>query len=352
MKAALFYGGPDIRVEEVPDPVPGPGEVLVRVQAAGICGSDLHGYRNPSASFYTTAGPRLSGHELAGVVAMLGAGVTGLQVGQRVGVEPRHLVGCGQCRWCRRGDYHLCPTRGRVGDKRIHSTGFAEYSLEPAYNVYPLPDHVDMHHASILDVYACAVHALRIAPVTPASTVVVQGAGAIGLTALELYKIGGAKQVIVCDVVDNALEMATKLGADAVVNSAKVDPVAAVKDLTGGEGADVVVEAVGGMAPTFAADITMAARGGRVLVIGMYSADQSFAIREAQAKEINVQLCNSYSLWDGVPEFKISLDMMAAGKLRPKDLITHTFPLDKIGEGFEAAVNKAQSGSIKVIVLP
>lgn len=352
MKAALFYGGPDIRVEQVPDPVPGPGEVLVRVQAAGICGSDLHGYRNPAASLHAGPGPRLSGHELAGVVAVLGAGVTGLSVGQRVGVEPRHLVGCGHCRWCRRGDYHLCPTRGRVGDKRVGSTGFAEYSLEPAFNVYPLPDHVDMQDASILDVYACAVHALRIAPVMPASTVVVQGAGAIGLTALELYKIGGAKQVIVCDVVDNALAMATRLGADAVVNSAKVNPVEAVMDLTNGEGADVVVEAVGGMAPTFAADVTMAARGGRVLVIGMYSADQNFAIREAQAKEINVQLCNSYSLWDGVPEFKIALDLMAAGKLRPKDLITHTFPLDQIKDGFEAAVNKAQSNSIKVVVLP
>ncbi len=352
MKAALFYGGPDIRVQEVPTPVPGAGEVLVKVQAAGICGSDLHGYRDPSASLAHGSGPRMTGHELAGVVAALGAGVEGFKLGQRVGVEPRHLVGCGKCRWCRRGDYHLCPTRGRQGDKRIGSTGFAEYSLEPAFNVYPLPDSMEMLHASILDVYACAVHALRIAPVIPASRVVVQGAGAIGLTALELYKIGGARQIIVCDVVDASLDMAKKLGADAVVNSAKVDPIAAVKELTEGEGADVVVEAVGGMAPTFGPDITMCARGGRVLIIGMYGKPQTFDIREAQAKEINVQLCNSYSSWNGVPEFKIALDLMAAGKLAPKDLITHTVSLDKIKDGFEMAVNKNQSGAIKVVVLP
>lgn len=352
MKAALFYGGPDIRVEQVPDPVPGPGEVVVRVKAAGICGSDLHNYRDPSFSFYRTAGPRLSGHELAGEVAAIGEGVTGLAIGQRVGVEPRHLVGCGHCRWCRRGDYHLCPTRGRRGEEHLSSTGFAEYSLEPAFNVYPLPDQVDLIEASILDVYACAVHALRLAPVNPSKTVAIQGAGAIGLTALELFKIGGAKKIIVCDVVDAALEMATRLGADAVVNSAKVNAVEAVRDLTDGEGADVVIEAVGGTAPTFGPDISMAARGGTVLVIGMYNNPQNFDIREAQAKEINVQLCNSYSLWDGVPEFKIALDLMAAGRLRAKELITHTFPLDQIKEGFEAAANKAKSGAIKVVILP
>ncbi len=138
MKAALFYGGPDIRVEQVPDPVPGPGEVLVRVQAAGICGSDLHGYRNPAASLHAGPGPRLSGHELAGVVAVLGAGVTGLSVGQRVGVEPRHLVGCGHCRWCRRGDYHLIKQNIET-NRSIGMQTFAQ-SLETRIAEGLLPD--------------------------------------------------------------------------------------------------------------------------------------------------------------------------------------------------------------------
>src|SRR6266540_3718923 len=116
MRAALFYGGPDIRVEELPRPEPGPGEVLVRVRAAGICGSDLHGYRRARPE---PAGPgRENGHELAGTVAALGAGVTGLSVGQRVGIEPEHLIGCGACRYCARGDTHLCAERGRKHGER------------------------------------------------------------------------------------------------------------------------------------------------------------------------------------------------------------------------------------------
>jgi len=135
MKAALFYGGPDIRVEMVPDPVPGSGEVLVRVRAAGVCGSDLHRYRRRDDR---QAEPSMTGHELAGEIAAVGPGVTGLAVGQRVGVEPRHLVSCGHCRYCLRGDTELCPEVGMEDGRHVQSTGFAEYSLEPASNCYPL----------------------------------------------------------------------------------------------------------------------------------------------------------------------------------------------------------------------
>ena len=352
MKAALFYGGHDIRIGEVPTPEPGPGEVLVRVRAAGICGSDLHSYRDPERIWKGISIPYLTGHELAGEVAALGPGVEGLRVGDRVAVEPRHLVGCGQCYLCRRGDYHLCLERGRVGGKRTHSTGFAEYSLEPADKLFPLPDWVSYEEASILDVYACGVHALRLAPVNATKTVAIQGAGPIGLTAMEVFKLGGAKQVIVCDVLNSALEFARKIGADNVVNSAETDAVQAVKDLTNGYGADVVIDAVGGTAPIFNTNVKMAAPGGLVLVIGMYSNDQMLDTREAQAREIGIRMANSYSMWDGVPEVKIALDLLAGGKLKAKDYITHTFALDRIGEGFAAADRKAESGAIKVVILP
>ncbi len=349
MKAALFYGGHNIRVEEVLDSVPQGSEVLVRVRAAGICGSDLHRYRDTSAS---EPEPYMAGHELAGEVAVLGPYVTDLEIGQRVAVEPRHLVGCGQCRWCLRGDYQLCPTRGRAGHRRLYSTGFAEYSLEPSRNVYPIPDDLEMQHAAILDVYACSVHALHLAPVRPMQTVVVQGAGPIGLTAIELFKLGGAQRVIACDLLDEALAAAEEVGADAVVNSSEVNAVEAVQDLTDGIGADVVVEAVGGMAPTFAADVEMAARGGTVLVIGMYSQAQTLDTVTAQRKELKIHFSNSYGRWEGVPEFKIALDMMSAGKFNPEAYLTHTVSLDEIDRGFELADKKRESGAIKVVVLP
>lgn len=352
MKAAIFYGGKDIRVAEVPNPAPGPGEVVIRVRAAGICGSDLHGYREAGRKGAGGGGPHTSGHELAGEVAALGPGVAGLVVGQRVAVEPRHLVGCGRCRWCRRGDYHLCPQRGVIAGQRAHSTGFAEYSLESLDSVFPLPDIVPLEQAAILDVYACAVHALHLAPVHPGGTVVVQGAGAIGLTAAEVFRLGGAGQVIVCGTADHTLEAARKVGADVVINSARADPVAALMELTDGQGADVVVEAVGGAGQTFASSLAMAARGGAVVVVGMYSGPQTFDPWAMQSREIRLCFSNSYALWEGVPEFAIALGLLAAGKLRAGVYLTHSFPLERIAEGFAAAADKRTSGAIKVLVRP
>lgn len=349
MKAALFYGGADIRVENVETPTPGPGEVLVKVLSAGICGSDLHGYRGnrPPAA----GGPRLNGHELAGEIAAIGPDVTSLQVGQRVGVEPRHLIGCGQCRYCRRGDYHLCAELGRRGGKQIHSTGFAEYSLEDAAKVFPLPDHVSIEDASILDVYSCGVHALHLAPVTPMDSVVIYGAGAIGLTAAEVYAQAGARQVIVLANRPHTLAAAETLGMKAVDVTAG-DPVEAVQDLTGGQGAEVVVEAVGGRGATFASALQMTATAGRVVFIGMYSQPQALDMRLIHRREVSLHPCWSYALWNGVPEFKLALDMLADGRLQPQVLITHRFSLDEIATGFAAADDKGSSKAIKVVIKP
>ncbi len=351
MKAAKFYGQQDIRVEETPDPIPAIGEVLVRVKAAGICGSDLHFYRHGQQRANVQL-PLLRGHELAGEIALLGPDVAGLHVGQRVAVEPRHLVGCGHCRWCLRGDYQLCPSRGQVGDRYLNSTGFAEYSLEPEQNVYPLPDGLSVAEAALLDVYSCGVHALHLAPAKPLHTVVIQGAGPVGLATAEVYRLSGAGRVIMCDVLAGPLAVAAQVGADATVNSAATDVVEAVMDLTGGAGADVVVEAVGGMAPTFSADLRMAARGGTVLIVGMYTKAQSLDTFEPQQKELRIVFSNSYGRWEGVPEFRIALDLMAAGKLKPERYITHTFPLDEIAQAFATADDKRTSGAVKVMIAP
>lgn len=347
MKAALFYGGPDIRVETVPDPVPGPGEVLVLVRAAGVCGSDLHRYRRKDDR---QPEPSMTGHELAGEVAAVGPGVTGLSVGQRVGVEPRHLVSCGHCRWCLRGDTELCPDVGVEDGHHVQSTGFAEYSLEPAHNCYPLPDALPFETAAILDVYAVGVHALHRVPVGPMDSVVVLGAGAVGLAIAQVARALGAGRVIVVDTWDAPLAVARQLGCDAVINSTEVDLAEAVRDFTGGHGADVVFEAVGGRAPTFATALDVAARGGRVGVIGMFSDVQTLDPRPVMRKELNLHWIWSYGRWQGVPEFAITLDMLASGKIDAVPLITHRFPLERIGEAFAAADDKRASGAIKVLI--
>jgi threonine dehydrogenase-like Zn-dependent dehydrogenase len=350
MKAALFYGGTDIRVEEVPEPVPGPDEVLVRVRAAGICGSDLHGYRESAAP--GTSRGHMRGHELAGEVAALGPGVDGLALGERVGVEPRHLVSCGHCRWCRRGDTQLCPELGMVRGKRVHSTGFAEYSLESAANCYLLPDDMPLSEAAILDVYAVAVHAAHRVPAGPADTVVVLGTGAIGLATAQVVRATGAGRVIVVGRREAPLVVARRLGCDEGINTAQVDAVEAVRAITGGDGADVVYEAVGGTADTVAQAVEISTRGGQIGVIGAFRGVQTLDTGACMRKELSVHWVWSYGTWSGAPEFRIALDMLASGRVDAGPLITHRFPLVRIGEAFSTAAAKGTSGAIKVLVVP
>lgn len=350
MKTAMFYGGPDVRVEEVGAPEPGPGEVVVRVRAAGICGSDLHGYRAPRPGVVY---PIRAGHELSGDVFALGAGVTGLTIGQQVGIEPMHLLGCGSCAQCRRGDYQICPRRGQRDGKPLHSSGFSELDVVAARNVFPLPDQVSLEDAAILDVYAVAVHGVNRLPVKPFHTVAILGTGAVGLTQGQVARALGARRVIVVGTRDEPLEIARGCGAaDAVVNARTVDPVRAVLDLTDGAGADVVFETVGGRSDTVQQACEMAAFGGKVGVVGLFVEPISIDTRATMRKEIEIRWVNSYATWDGVREFQIALDLLASGKLQARPLITHRVPLDRVADGFAWANDKRGSGAIKVLVIP
>ncbi len=356
MKAALFYGGTDIRVEELPMPEPGPGEVLVRVRAAGICGSDLHGYRGAdpwrSRSDVSSQG-RQSGHELAGEVAAIGRGVVGLGVGERVGIEPVHLVGCGECVYCRRGDTHICPERGRRHGQQYGSHGFSQYDLCLASNAHPLPDNVSTDAASILDCYGCAVHALNRAPILPYMNVVVIGTGAIGMTLGQAARAGGARRVIMVGTRDEPLALARRAGAaDEVVANAHGDPAEAVLELTGGAGADVVFETVGGSAPTVSQAIAMARPGGTICILGVFTTDPVLDTGTAYRKELTITWCNSYSTWNGISEYAIALDLLASGRVQAAPIITHHYALERIGEAFAAAADKKSSAAIKVLVHP
>lgn len=352
MKAALFYGGKDIRVEEVSDLKPGPGEVLVRVIAAGVCGSDLHGYRDPNRKPAGVDGPFMTGHELAGEVAALGPDTEGLTIGQHVGVEPRHLVGCGQCRWCRSGNYHICPWRGQVDGKKIRSTGFSEYSMEAAEKCYPLPNGASIEEAAIMDVYAVAVHAVHRVPAGPTDRVAVIGLGPIGLATVQVAKATGAAQVIGLGTRDSQLDLAMQIGCDNVVNVNNDDPAAAVLEITKGQGADAIYESVGGTSSTLKTATDIAAQGARVSVIGLHTQAQELDSAACMQKELSLDWANSYSTWNGVSEFKIALDMLLTGKYEAAPMITHRFPLDQIDQAFAAADDKQTSGAVKVLVLP
>ena len=349
METALFYGGKDIRVERWDDPVPGPGEVLVHVDAAGICGSDLHGYRGESP--WRRSMPYQDGHELAGTVAAVGPGVAGLPVGQPIGIEPEHLVGCGHCVACRRGDTHLCPARGQRHGEVHRSHGFAEYDVCIAEQVHPLPETVSVDAAAILDCYACGVHALRRARVNPHQTVAVIGTGAIGMTTGQVARASGAATVLMVGTRPEPLNVAIAAGAaDEVISSSEADPVEGVREWSGG--ADVVFETVGGTAPTLEQAVSMARPGGVICAMGVFTQPPVFEVRSAYSKELTMLWSNSYSSWGGVSEYEIALRMLAKGRVDPTPLITHHYRLAEIATAFAAAADKPTSGAIKVLVHP
>jgi 2-desacetyl-2-hydroxyethyl bacteriochlorophyllide A dehydrogenase len=296
---------------------------------------------------------RQDGHELAGEVAAIGPGVSELVVGQRVGIEPEHLIGCGTCAYCRRGDTHICQQRGQRHGERHGSHGFSQYDVCLARNVHPLPDNVSTDAAAILDCYACAVHAMRRVPILPYMNVVILGTGAVGMTLGQVVRASGARRVIMVGTRDEPLTLARRAGAaDECVANTQADPVEAVLELTGGEGADVVFESVGGSAPTLAQAIRMARPGGSICILGVFTTEPNLNAREAYRKELTITWCNSYSSWNGISEYTIALDLLASGRVVAEPLITHHYPLHQISEAFVAAADKKSSNAVKVLVHP
>jgi 2-desacetyl-2-hydroxyethyl bacteriochlorophyllide A dehydrogenase len=351
MTAALFSGGPDIALEQLPMPEPGPGEVLFRVVSTGICGSDLQFYRGERP--WNRGSHTEDGHELAGEVVALGPGVAGLVVGQRIGIEPEHLVGCGRCTWCRAGETHLCPLRGKATGVEHRSHGFSQYDVCIAENVHPLPESVSTDAAALLDCYACAVHAVRRAPVHPHSVVAIVGTGAIALTLGQVLLAQGVGTVVVVGTRPETAERAVAAGAAHVgIHPGAGDVIEQVLARTGGRGADVVFETVGGAAGTFGQAVGMARRGGTICVLGVLTEAPDFPAVLAFQKELTVAWSNSYSTWDGVSEYRIALDLLASGALSADPLITHHFPLTDVREAFAVADDRRRTGAVKVLVHP
>jgi threonine dehydrogenase-like Zn-dependent dehydrogenase len=346
MKAGVYVSPGKLGVKEVPDPVLNPGEVLVRVKAAGICGSDLHSYRDPSR--FSGTADRVAGHEFAGDIVAVGEGVDKARIGERVGVEP--LLGCGECTWCAMGDYHLCPQLAHIGG--AWSGGFAELSKAPAQKAYRLPDGISCEAGAILDCIACGVHAMRRTAATMGESVVVLGGGAIGLSVLECAKWAGAGFVALSDPMGKAREIADQLGADLTIDPSDGDPGEKVLAATGGRGADVVIEAVGGRAPTLKQAVGMVRSGGRLGYLGSFQVPQELEMGKLLRREITIIPIWSYATWGPATEYQLALHGLAQGRVVVGPMVTHRFPLHQIDEAFQAAANKDTSGAVKVIVNP
>jgi threonine dehydrogenase-like Zn-dependent dehydrogenase len=349
LKAGVYYGGKNLRVENVPDPIPGRGDVLIAVRACGICGSDLHEYRDEYPAMTSDTG-RIMGHELVGVVAGLGesCGVKGLTTHTRVGVNP--LIGCGQCERCLAGMSYICSNGETVGIHR--AGGFAELITVPEMNCFVLPESVSDDAGALLDVYSCALHGLNRLPVNPGDCVVVIGTGSIAAAFAELSYLCGAKTVIMVGRRREAVERSASLVNAIPISSSEQDVVESVNELSGGRGADLVYECAGGTEQTLELCLELACQGGRIGVEGVHTRTQSINSTNALLRELTLTWFYSHGRQGERTEYETVLDLMAKQRVKPEKLISHHFNLDQISEAFSVADDHASSRSIKVVIHP
>ena len=317
-------GEGNVALREVPAPQPGPGQVLLAVRAAGICGTDLHIYHDE----FPTQPPVVLGHELAGEVMATGDGVTRIAPGDRVTTETYfHL--CGSCRFCRGGQPNLCPERRSIGSGV--NGGFAPYVVVPERNLHQLPDGLTFAEAALTEPLACVVHgALELPKVTAGDVAVIAGPGAIGLLTLQVARAAGATVIVLGTAADrHRLELAVELGAVRVVDVAAEDPVPIVRDLTGGWGADIVLEC-SGAGPAALALLDHARRGGQYAQIGLFGKPVAWDLDQICMKELRVTGSNA-----SVPSaWRTALRLLADGSVRTAPLISDIYPLMSWDDAF------------------
>jgi len=349
-KAAVFYGLRDIKIEKIDVPRIQPSWVLLKVRASGICGSDLHLYKEETPFKIESElgeGKYVPGHELSGEIVELGSEVVDLEVGERVGVEPQ--VGCGICHWCKVGWYNLCANFKLIGF--YYLGGLAEYCAIPAEKCFRLPENVSFEEAATLDCISVAVHAVNKAGVSREDTVAILGAGTIGLFALQTAILAGARDVLVVGTHSFQLEVANRLGAATVVHARKENVVEKIMGATGGRGVDKIIEAAGGDSSTIANGIDMARRRGTIVTTGIFVKPMSIDLLGILTKELTLCGAWGYGYLTHMKEFAISLELLAKGKIVAGPLITHRYSLERVSEAYETAIDKEKTKSIKVQIV-
>jgi len=339
MKALRWYGRRDLRLDDVPEPKPGPGELKIRVALAGICGTDLKEYADGPVLVDAGKAPLTLGHEFCGTVAEIGPGVTGFTPGDRAsGVG---YLYCGECHYCKQGRVNLCVKAGFNG---LTANGcLADYYIAPAYACYRVPDAVPDETAALVEPLAVGLHAVRQARVEPGKTVAIVGDGAIGLSALLAAKVLGAKAVYLVAKHPGRARLAERLGADAVFPNGE-DPVAKLQEVTEGLGADAAVECVGYPdTPQLAVNLTRP--GGTISIAGVFERAGTFDFRTITFSERTLAGSSIY-----VDEGKEVIDLLAAGRLNAVPLISAIVPLERaVAEGFEALLTDKEK-LVKVLV--
>ncbi|MBT3363469.1 MAG: alcohol dehydrogenase catalytic domain-containing protein [Chloroflexi bacterium] len=340
MRVAMYYNNSDVRVEELPTPKIGPGELLVKIEASGICGSDvMEWYRIHKA-------PLVLGHEIAGTIVEVGDGVTQYKIGDRIAAA--HHVPCDQCHYCLTDNETACNT---LRSTSFDPGGFAEYLRMPAINVkrgvFLIPDNVSFDEATFVEPLACVLRGQRKATFKEGQSVLVLGCGMAGLLHVHLAHAMGASKVIATDIVDYRLDAAKRLGASDVINANDFAP-ERLRELNDGRLADLVIVCTG-VPAVFQQSLKLVERGGTILIFALTRDDVSLSIPINEFFSRNeVTLTTSYA---GSPDdYQQALDLIATHRVDVKNIITHRLSMEEARQGF-ALVAKAED-CLKVIIEP
>jgi L-iditol 2-dehydrogenase len=343
MKSLLLCKYGQLEVIDLPVPSVGPDEVLVKVEACGICGSDVHGYDGSSGRRIP---PIVMGHEAAGTVAATGLNVDGLAMGDRVTFDS--TVYCGQCEYCRRGDINLCNNRQVIGvscgDYR-RAGAFAEYVAVPQHILYRLPETISFAEAAMLEAVSVALHAVRISLLDGGETALVIGAGMIGLLIVQAARVAGCSRILIADIDATRLALAKQIGATEALHLSGADLVAVVLRLTAGKGVDIALEAVG-RNETVATAIDCTRKGGTVTLIGNIVPEVVLPLQKVVTRQLRLQgSCASAG------EYPEAIKLMASGQIQVKPLITAVAPLEEGPQWFQR-LHEREPNLMKVILTP
>lgn len=337
MKESRFLGNKTFAVADLPTPHAGPGELVLRNQVCGVCGTDVHIYHGEPGSADVNP-PVVLGHEYSGEVVEVGEGVTGFAVGDHVTVDPN--IYCGHCAYCQNGKKQLCPSMEAIGVTR--DGGFAQYSRIPASQAFKLEPTVPWEAAAMAEPLACCLHGIDLAGIQVGDKVCVVGGGAIGLLMVQLAKLSGASQIVLSEPNEKRRQVGLQLGANAALDPTRPDAQEAFAQVLDG-GANVVIECVGNV-PAVKSAFQFAGKGATVLLFSVPKVDATFDLPlfEVYKKELTIK--GSFVNPDTHAR---AVALINSGKVDFGPIITHRFPLDQLPEAIAMQMSDA---SIKVVV--
>ena len=342
MKASFYNGNGKMEVMEHPDPVAGRSDAVVKVKATGICGSDLLINNDKQAADEVPAG-----HEVAGEIVEVGSDVDSGFIGRRVAIETiGHGRSCGTCWYCRFGQYRQC-----MDLEDSNGGGFAQFIKRKVVGCYEISEKNSWEEAALVEPLAVSVHGMRRGGLLGGETVVILGAGNIGLTSVAAARHLGAGKIIVTARHSQQADMALSLGADEAISPDSNDLEHLILDSTGGKGSDLTIETVGGnRSDTLVQAVELTRMQGRVVILGGFRKPLEFDSLSPLLKEQSFLFSSCYGISEGTHDYEIAIDILNTKGNKLVNMVTHKFPLSEIQKGFETAYDKG-SGSIKVQIL-